>query len=258
VLLSIPGQSAATIDYGAYASFLGGVAALGPDAIEVWNEMNFSREWPPAELGGGNYVTKMLAPAFNAIKSANPNVMVISGAPTPTGAFPQGCGPFAITGEIGCNDYEYIAQMRDAGATNYADCMGVHFNSGATDPSAATGHPNDAGDHHYSWYYQPMVNLYYGTFGKKLCFTELGYASAEGMGAAPGGFPWAGSVSVAQQASYLANTAVMASQSGQVRLIIVWNVDFPGSAGGDPQGMYAIVRPDGSCPACAAQGGVMH
>jgi hypothetical protein len=257
VLLSIPGvQPVTSIDYGAYANFVGGVAGQGADAIEIWNEMNFDREWPVAELGGGNYVTKMLAPAFNAIKAANGSTMVISGAPTPTGAFPPGCGPFSITGEVGCNDYEYIAAMAAAGANSYADCIGVHFNAGGTSPSATTGHPMDGGDHHYSWYYQPMVGLYYGTFGKQLCFTELGYASAEGMGTAPSNFGWANSISVAQQASWLAETAVMASQSGQVRLIVVWNVDFAGG-GSDPQGMYAIVRPDGTCPACQSLGAVM-
>ncbi len=258
VLLSIPGPShPASIDYGSYASFLGGVAAEGADGIEVWNEMNFDREWPISDMGGANYVTKMLAPAFNAIKSANAGTMVISGAPTPTGAFPPGCGYFDITGEYGCNDYEYIAAMRDAGANSYADCIGVHFNAGATSPSATTGHPKDAGDHHYSWYYQPMVNLYYGTFGKQLCFTELGYASAEGLGTAPDNFSWANSVTVAEQAQWLAETAVMASQSGKVRLLVVWNVDFSGG-GSDPQGMYAIVRPGGICPACDSLGAVMH
>jgi hypothetical protein len=39
-------------------------------------------------------------------------------------------------------------------------------------------------------------------------------------------------------------------------MIIVWNVDFSGG-GSDPQGMYAIVRPGGGCPACTALDGVM-
>jgi hypothetical protein len=71
------------------------------------------------------------------------------------------------------------------------------------------------------------------------------------LGGAPGGFPWANSVSVSNQAQWLAETAVLASQSGQVRLMIVWNVDFTGG-GSDPKGMYAMIRPDGTCPACDA------
>ena len=42
VLLSIPGANTypESINFGAYVDFLAGVAALGPDAIEIWNEMN--------------------------------------------------------------------------------------------------------------------------------------------------------------------------------------------------------------------------
>ena len=41
----------------------------------------------------------------------------------------------------------------------------------------------------------------------------------------------------------------MARSSGNVRLFIVWNVDFT-QYGDDPMGGYAIIRPDNTCPAC--------
>jgi len=104
-----------------------------------------------------------------------------------------------------------------------------------------------------------MVNLYYGAFGgtRPLCFTELGYLTSEGFGSLPGAFGWAANTSLADQAQWLASTASMAGNSGQVRLMIVFNVDFT-LYGADPQAGYAIVRPDGSCPACAALGSVVH
>src|SRR5690606_30785351 len=51
VLLGVAGDknqlaSNPTQYYQDFANFLGGVAALGPDAIEVWNEPNIDREWP--------------------------------------------------------------------------------------------------------------------------------------------------------------------------------------------------------------------
>ncbi len=67
-----------------YAGYLAGVARLGPDAIEVWNEMNLDREWPRGQIDPGMY-TRMLAKAYSAIKGANASVMVISGAPSPDG-----------------------------------------------------------------------------------------------------------------------------------------------------------------------------
>ncbi|MCZ2098314.1 MAG: hypothetical protein LC121_19005 [Anaerolineae bacterium] len=44
----------------------------------------------------------------------------------------------------------------------------------------------------------------------------------------------------------------MAAENGSVDLIIVFNVNFTQFVDNDPQGGYAIIRPDGSCPACQA------
>ncbi len=240
VLLSIPGgDHPDAIDYNAYVKYLAGVAALGPDAIEVWNEMNLDREWPYGQIDGANYVNNMLAPAYQAIKAANPNVMVISGAPSPTGYW-GGCAP------EGCDDWFYLAQMRDAGAANHLDCVGIHYNEGIIPPSQTSGDPRSE---HYTRYFFGMLDLYYGTFGKPLCFTELGYLSPEGYGALPQAFSWAQNTSVAEQAAWLAEAAVLSSQSGKVRLMIIFNVDFT-VYGSDPQGGYAIIRPGGGCPAC--------
>jgi len=45
---------------------------------------------------------------------------------------------------------------------------------------------------------------------------------------------------------------VMASQSGKVRLITIFNVDFTTWEPTDPQAGYDMVRPGGRCPACDA------
>jgi hypothetical protein len=167
--------------------------------------------------------------------------MVISGAPAPTGYFGGGCGT------NGCDDSAYLAGMAAAGAANYMDCMGAHFNAGDTPPSQSSGHP--AGNDHYSWHFQPMLDLYYGTLGKPVCFTELGYLSGEDFGGVPGRFSWAGSTSVSEHAQWLAQAVSMAANSGKARMVIVFNVDFTYWSD-DPQAGYAIMRPDGSCPAC--------
>ncbi len=257
VLLSIPGQVKRpdSIKIEPYLEFLSGVAYYGPDAIEVWNEPNVAFEWPRGTIHGGNYVRLMLAPAFNAVKRVNPNIMVISAAPAPTGAFYDD-GGCSLKG-YGCDDWLYLQQMAEAGGADYIDCVGVHFNSGATSPSATTGHPADPGFQHYSWYYGSMVQLYAGTFGRPLCFTELGYLSGDGYGPVPDLFSWAAGTTVGQQAAWLAEAAQLGMQSGQVRLMIVWNVDFVYWGDNDPMAGYAIIRPSGGCPACDALGNVM-
>jgi len=243
VLLSIPGANHSSIDFNAYASFLGGVAALGPNAIEIWNEMNIDREWPAGQISPASYVTSMLAPAYNAIKAANPGVMVISGAPAPTGFF-GGCGGG------GCNDDLYVAGMAAAGAASYMDCIGIHYNEGIISPNQTSGDPRNPSNH-YTRYFWGMVNTYWNAFGgaRPLCFTELGYLSGTDYGGVPAGFSWAGSTSVSQHAQWLAEAASLAAGSGKVRMMIVFNVDFT-TYGADPQAGYAMVRADGSCPAC--------
>ncbi|MGF1507483.1 MAG: hypothetical protein ACFB51_20515 [Anaerolineae bacterium] len=256
VLLSIAGQVKYpdSINFDSYLDFVEGVAYYSPDAIEVWNEGNLAFEWPRGQINGVTYVEEMLAPAYNRIKRVNPNIMVISGALAPTGAFfaEGGC---AKDGS-GCEDWIYLQQMAQAAAANYMDCVGVHINAGATSPYATEGHPADPGYQHYSWYFGSMVELYGGTFGRPVCFTELGYLSGDGYGAVPARFNWAGNTRVSDQAQWLAEAARYSRELGTVRMLIVWNVDFV-YWGDDPMAGYAIVRPDGSCPACSTLGRVM-
>jgi hypothetical protein len=248
ILLGIIGDKERVMDGGyqdEYAAAVAAMAAAGADAIEVWNEPNINREWPTGQVNGANY-TALLAKAYRAIKAANPGTLVISGAPAPTGFWgAAGCSP------DGCNDDTFLAQMAAAGAASYMDCIGAHHNAGATAPSATSGHP--AGTH-YSWYFLPTLNLYYNSFGgaRKVCFTELGYLSDDGYpsleSTAPA-FAWASAVTVGQQAAWLAEAAAMSANSGKVRLMIIWNADFT-RYDSDPMAGYAIIRPDGSCPAC--------
>ncbi len=230
-----------------YARFVGEVAALGPDAIEVWNEQNIDREWANGSIDPGSY-TQLLALAYNAIKSANPGVAVISGAPAPTGA--EGAfGTAAVW-----NDDRYVRGMAAAGAARYMDCIGAHYNEGIVSPNQTSGDPRG---NYYTRYFWGMINTYSSAFGgaRPICFTELGYLSPEGFGPLPGSFGWGANTSVAEQAQWLADAVRLARSSGRVKLVIIWNVDFT-AYGADPMAGYAIVRPGGGCPACDALAGV--
>lgn len=249
ILLGIVGNANDVIQPGyfeEYARFVGEVAALGPDAIEVWNEQNIDREWAHGHIDPASY-TQMLALAYNAIKTANPNVAVISGAPAPTGAE----GAFGT--DAVWNDDRYVRGMAAAGAARYMDCIGAHYNEGIVPPSQTSGDPRG---NYYTRYFWGMVNTYYNAFGgaRPVCFTELGYLSPEGLGPLPAHYAWGADTSVAEQARWLADAVRLARNSGRVRLVIIWNVDFT-NYGGDPMAGYAIIRPGGSCPACDALAG---
>jgi hypothetical protein len=225
-----------------FANWVAELAAAGADSIEVWNEPNIDREWQVGHISPQAY-TNLLCTAYSAIKAANSGTMVISAAPSPTGYF-GGCSP------NGCDDAPWMAGLRDAGAVNCMDYIGAHHNAGATSPSARSGHP--AGTHH-SWYFLPQTELYYNTFGgaRKLFYTEMGYASQEGVPTFSDWFAWARGTNNAQQAAWLAEAVQLSVNTGTVRCIIVWNIDYV-RYDYDPQDGYAIIRPGGSCPACDA------
>jgi hypothetical protein len=246
ILLSVlgsPGDISGGSNYGDYARFVGDLARDGADGIEVWNEMNLDREWPAGQIDPAAY-TQLLRQAYQQIKSNNPGTLVISGALSPTGAE----GAFGL--DHVWNDDRYLGGLAAAGAANYADCIGVHYNEGIISPLQNSGDPRDD---YYTRYYGGMVATYYNAFGgaRPLCFTELGYLTPEGYGPLPGAFGWAGNTSVAQQAQWLGQVAGLARDSGIVRLLVVFNVDFTGY-GDDPQAGYAMIRPGGNCPACDA------
>ncbi len=224
-----------------YANFVGGLAALGADAIEVWNEPNLDREWQRGMIDGGLY-TQLLALSYNAIKANNPNTMVIAAAMAPTGAE----GAFGL--DRVWNDDRFLWAMAAAGAANYMDCLGVHYNEGLVSPAQLSGDPRNP---YYTRYMRGMINTYRAIFPTRpLCFTELGYLSGEGYPPLPGGFAWAVTTSVAEHALWLAQSIDVARASGVVRMVIFWNLNFTGVWGADPMGGYAMIRPDGTCPAC--------
>jgi hypothetical protein len=238
-----------------WVQHLGKIAAAGADAIEVWSEPNYQAEWPAGQINGASYAD-LLKRAYFAIKQANPNTLVISaGLAQTSGIYSGGC-------DIqGCDELAFLRQMAGENAQAYMDCIGIHYTSGFEPPSAV-------GALHYTQYYEPLRNAYYGAFGgaKPICFTALGYVSAEGFPTSmPANYAFATGTTVANHAAWLAEAARLSKASGKVRLMIVWNVDSTvwiaddpsRNVEGDPQAGYAMIRPDGTCPACESLRSVM-
>jgi len=253
ILLSVKGSSSEVLNPGffdQFAAYVGSVAAQGADAIEVWNEENIDREWPTGHIDPASY-TQLLAKSYNAIKAGNGNTIVISGALSPTGYW----GGSGGKSDNGWDDDVYYQGMAAAGAGQYMDCVGLHYNEGIVSPDQGSGDPRD---NYPTRYFDSMLARAIGPFGgKQGCFTEIGYLTPQGYGALPGGFAWGQNTTVAEQAQWLALAAVKSAQSGNVRLMIVFNMDFV-RYDSDPQAGYAMIRPDGSCPACDALGGVLQ
>ncbi len=187
-------------------------------AIEVWNEQNISREWKtsPQKLDANRY-TQMLAAAYNAIKSKDPNILVISGGLAPTGW---------NDGVNATDDFLYLQQMVAAGATKYMDCVGTHVNALRVPASAGLGGQYDSlfSPPHHSWYFKDTVVGYHSITGKPACVTEFGVASTETIGSVAG-FEWAAENTQQEQADWVTEGMALCRQWG-CRLVILWNLDY--------------------------------
>lgn len=106
------------VNYQDYGDYCGAIATRYKGRIaayQVWNEPNLSREWGNLAPNPAEY-TELLRICYQAIKTADPNAMVISAGLAPTGTQP----PLAMP------DTDFLQGMYDAGAAAYFDVLGLH------------------------------------------------------------------------------------------------------------------------------------
>jgi len=224
-------------------------------AIEVWNEQNLDREWDTAEGVNAERYTEMLLMAYQAIKSRDPNIIVISGALSPVGA--TATDPNNSNRVIYMDDFQYFDQMIAAGFLNYCDCVGAHHNGinmppnvawdeGYDDPTAQFRGPFENPDH--SWSFKSTLWGYHERIAaagsdKPLCVTEFGWATAEGFDGYPPGFEFALDNTLQEQAEWDRQAFQLMREWGFVRLAFLWNLNYSQLGWGpeDPNAPYAVI-----------------
>ncbi len=234
--LSVEGPPANNQDF---ADFLGAVAARYKgrvEAIEVWNEQNLWYEWGGEPLDPARYVD-MLCKAYAAIKAADPNMFVISGALTPTGV---------NDGKIAIDDFIYLQRMYDAGAKNCMDGVGAHPSGYNNPPDVRFGY-NDPAEpsfkNHPSFFFQDTMMRYrdvmikYGDVNKRIWPTEFGWASDPNP--VPG-YEYARDVTLEEQARYLVTAYQLMKQWGFVGPAFAWNLNFGITNPGTELAQFAI------------------
>lgn len=221
-----PGTGGPPNDFNLLANFTGQIAGrycgrLG--AIEVWNEQNLQREWEGLPLNPATYMD-LLRRAYTAIKAACPSMIVVSGAPTPTG-----------NSDVAIDDIDYLRGMYANGLANYSDAIGVHP-SGYGNPANVTFQDWQAGRYtapshvnHRSFYFRSsmeesrQVMIAYGDSNKRLWPTEFGWASSVSPHA---GYEYAGYISESQQAQYIVEAYQMMRNWGWVGATFLWNLNY--------------------------------
>lgn len=221
-------------------------------AVEVWNEMNLDREWTSTGgLSAANYV-ELLRTTYQAVKEVDPGVIVVSGALSPTGL---------SDGVRAWDDFTYMDQLIAAGMLNYADCVGAHHNGinvspnytwdqTPNDPSAAFRGPFD--NPHHSWSFRSTLQTYASKIAlaggdQKLCVTEFGWASAEGLEGAPAGFDFALDNTLEEQRDFTIDAVNNMLEWDIVWLAFLWNLNYGPQAGWDKDNdnvPYSIIGPN--------------
>jgi hypothetical protein len=245
-------------NYQDYYDFLRVLLERYPDkihAVEVWNEQNLDREWlAPNGLSAADYTT-FLKGAYETIKSVDPDVIVVSGALSPTGGWTEPDGMVTAL-----DDFVYLDQMIQAGFLAYTDCVGVHHNGinlppdVASDqtgslPEAATASFRGPYDNpHHSWSFKTTLDITAEKVQavdptKKLCITEFGWATREGLAGDVGNFGFANDNTQEEQAQYIVQAFNQMRESGYVWIAYLFNFDF-GNKGTDDPALYSLI--DGS------------
>lgn len=246
-----------------FANFVGALIQRYPGqihAIEVWNEMNLAREWTSVNgLSARNYVT-MLADVSEVIRFLDPNIIIVSGALSPTGV---------NDGVIAIDDFVYTDQLIANGVLNYIDCYGAHhngYNIGPNvpydrvpnDPTATFRGPFDNPNH--SWSFYTTLNTYASKIVNAgsnipLCVTEFGWAVTEdfdlaSVGGAIPNFEYANDNTLEEQRIFTVEAIQLMEQWGFVRLAIIWNLNYGAEASWDlsrpyrDNMPYSLIRPN--------------
>ncbi|MBI1258644.1 MAG: cellulase family glycosylhydrolase [Chloroflexi bacterium] len=240
-----------------YANFVVALLRRYPGkihAVEVWNEENLDREWTSTKgLSAANYV-ELLHTTYQAVKAVDPGVIVVSGALAPTGL---------NDGTHAFDDFVYMDALIAAGLLNYTDCVGAHHNGYnvspdytydaiPNDPNATFRGPFD--NPHHSWSFRSTLQTYAAKIaqapnnnGQKLCITEFGWPSGEGLTGVPDGFGFATDNTLEEQRDFTVKALDYMKSSDFVWLAFLWNLNYGPQAGwaADNDNVpYSIIGPN--------------
>lgn len=219
------------------ADFMAGLAShycgKGVGAIEVWNEHNLLTEWHGKPLSAQLYMD-MLKAAYPRIKAACPDIVVVAGAPTPTGW---------NDGVVAIDDAQFLEQMYQNGLKENSDAIGAHpsgFNVPAlcnimdpacNRPEASFQAPFQS--RHHSWGFLGTMLTYrsimvkYGDGNKQVWPTEFGWPTHTGGTCGSGPCHPAGADNSPEQAAQWYKEAYQwAKQQGWVGVMTAWQLDF--------------------------------
>ena len=216
-------------------------------AIEVWNEQNYAIE-NGGRVAPASYYVDLLAVAYDAIKAADPNVIVVAGAPTPTATNKI---------DVAIDDIIYFQQMFAIPKFwDKMDVVGAHFAGTLQPPDALPGQGArpEGWNGNSEFFFRRAEDLRAamvraGRGDRQVWITETGWATQNNTP----GYEYGNYNTAEMQAQYLKRAIEMAryNYAPWVGAVFVWNLNFAVSwqEAGNPlheQAAFGILNPDWS------------
>jgi polysaccharide biosynthesis protein PslG len=221
-------------------------------AILIWNEQNLAYE-NGGSIGPddpGRFV-EIMAASYNAIKAADPSIIVVAGAPASTATNSPG---------IAMDTLSYLRAMysyRDGMLRDYFDVQALHPGGSANPPetlyperpSSAQGWTDDPSFYFRHVENQRRVMEEMGMGAQQVWITEYGWATANNTP----GYEFGHQISFETQRDYIVGAIWYTFDNYPwVSNLFLWNLNFTvlqREAGRDPgheQGSFSIVNADWS------------
>lgn len=242
------------IDYDLYQQFMAFLAGRYRGrvaAYELWNEPNLQREWNGSPLSAADFV-RLIEAGAAGVRSADPEALLISGAPATTGI---------NDGVTAVDDRVFLRGMLEAGVGNIVDAVGAHPYGWANPPDSNVTSPDSAvpsHNNHPSFFFAETLADYVALldeFGinKMLWVTEFGWGTFEGItnddgepASPPAGAEFMAYIGEWQQAEYILRAYELALGWEHVGPMVLWNLNFGPLLGDEfSESGYSLLRPDG-------------
>jgi hypothetical protein len=249
-LRAVEVESGPPADYAEFGRFMEQLATRYQGrvaAYELWNEPNLAREWRGDVLDPARFVA-LVAEGSRAVRAADPDALIISGAPAVTGI---------NDGVVAIDDRVFLRGMYEAGVAGWVDGIGAHPYGFANPPDESwqdATHVASSHNDHPSFFFRDTLEDYhaimleYGDTEHQIWATEFGWPSVENMGSMDTtGWEYALEVSEEQQAEYILRAFRMGDERPWVGPMFLWNVNLATIWGtGNPVSAYSLLHPDGS------------